>query len=248
MAARAERTGQAIVSQHRTDRTVAVVPIRFTDSVARLTIAGRSVLDATVRALRAVHEIGPIVLALDGIGERECLAAIQDPELLNVRVSAPSASRWLAIQSALAVAGEGSAVLIQDPDRPLISPVAVAELLRESGERPSVVTALPVYSSIKRVVDGRVVATVPRDALHAAQSPWIFERRVLDMALRGAIAHGWSITHELELARLANIPVYLAEGHPYNVPIATHADARFAEMAVERRLVSIPGGVAAPAW
>lgn len=227
---------------------MAVVAVRGADSVATLTIAGRSVLEGTVRALRAVPEIGPIVLALDGV-DGACLAAIEKLGIVDVRVSAsaPSGSRWLAISSALTVAGEGNSVLIQNADRPLISPTAVGQLLAASRHAPSVVTAVPVHSSIKRVVEGRVVATVPRAALHAAQSPWLFERRVLEDALRLAIAGGWSPTDELELVRRANIPVRLVEGDPYNVPIASHADARFAEMAVKRRLVWVPGTAAFPA-
>lgn len=240
----APREDQLIISQ---DRTVAIVAVRGADSVATLTIAGRSVLEGTVRALCAVPEIGSIVLALDGVGEAECLAAIEKLGDVRVSASASSGSRWLAISSALAVAGEGNSVLIQNADRPLFSPMGVGQLLAALRQAPSVVTAVPVHSSIKRVVDGRVVATVPRATLHAVQSPWLFERRVLEDALRLAIARGWSPADELELARRANIPVRLVEGDMYNVPIASHADARFADMAVERRLVWVPGAAAFPA-
>ena len=235
------------MAQQRIDRVVAVIPIRQTDAVARLTIAGRSVLDGTVRALRAVDEIGPIVLAIEGEGARACLSAIESPGDLDLQVVDTAGSRWQAMRAALSVAGDSAAVLIQDPDRPLVSPAGIRRLLLEWRGHPSIVTALPIFSSIKRVVNGRVVTTVPRDSLHAAQSPWVFERAALEAALDAAITDNWPISHELELARRANIPVHLAEGHPYNVPIATHADARFAEMALERRLVAIPGGAPAPA-
>lgn len=235
------------MAQQRIDRAAAVIPIQRTDSVARLTIAGRSVLDGTVRALRAVAEIGPIVLAVEGEGARACLSAIENPGALGLRVVEVTGTRWQTIRAALSAAGGSSSVLIQDPDRPLVSPAGIRRLLEEWRGHEAIVTALPVFSSIKRVVNGRVVTTVPRDSLHAAQSPWVFERSRLEAALDAAIREDWPVSQELELARRAGIVVHLAEGHPYNVPIATHADARFAEMALERRLVAIPGGAAVPA-
>lgn len=225
------------------DQVVAIVPIRPEESAATLTIAGRSVLDGTIRALRGVPQIGPIVLALQGIRKADCLAAIERPEDLDIAVAVSSGNRWQAIEAALAVADESEIVLLHDPDRPLLSVLAITKLLLWSSDVPATVTAMPVYSSIKRVIDGRVVATVPRESLHAAQSPWVFRRETLAEALRLAIDEGWSSTHELELVRAARIPVQIAEGHRFNVPITSPADARFAEMAVGQRLVPIPGAL-----
>jgi 2-C-methyl-D-erythritol 4-phosphate cytidylyltransferase len=229
------------------NRVVAVVPLRSDDCAASLTIAGRSVLDSTVRALRSVPEIGAIVLALDGIAADDCLSAIHDPRSLGILTSSTSTGRWAAIASALVVAGEADTVLLHDPDRPLVPPIAIGQLLLQSGPDAATVSAMPVNSSIKRVVDGRIVATVPRETLHAAQSPWVFGRQRLEDALHTAIDGSWTAEDELELVRRAGIPVRIAEGHLFNVPIASRADARFAEMAVGRRLVSLPGRFASPA-
>jgi 2-C-methyl-D-erythritol 4-phosphate cytidylyltransferase len=223
------------------NRVVAVVPLRPDDCAASLTIAGRSVLDSTVRALRSVPEIGSIVLALDGIPAAACLAAIDDPRSLGVVTSAPSTGRWAAVASALTVAGPAETVLLHDPDRPLVSAIGIGQLLRQAGPDAATVSAMPVHSSIKRVVDGRIVATVPRDNLHTAHSPWVFGREQLETVLRAAIDFGWTARDELELVRQAGIPVRIAEGNLFNVPIASRADARFAEMAVGRQLVSLPG-------
>jgi 2-C-methyl-D-erythritol 4-phosphate cytidylyltransferase len=229
------------------NRVVAVVPLRPDDCAASLTIAGRSVLDSTVRALRSVPEVGSIVLALDGIAAADCLGAIDGPKSLGILTSSRSSGRWAAIASALAVAGEAETVLLHNPDRPLVSAIGIGQLLRQAGPDAATVSAMPVHSSIKRVVEGRIVATVPRENLHTAQSPWVFGRRQLEGALSRAIELNWSAVDELELVRHAGIPVRIAEGNLFNVPIASRADARFAEMAVGRQLVSLPGRLASPA-
>lgn len=228
--------GIAIVSRQSTERIVAVVPVRHSSPVATLTIAGRSVLDHTLRALRATPEIGPIVVALEGPNERACRAAIRKPLPSDLHFTPPSPNRWAALVAALELGGPAARVLLLEPDRPLVSPAGMSALLRESRDHAILVTATPVHSSIKRVVDGRIVGTVPREMLQSAQSPWIFERGVLEEALRAAIALGWSATHEMELVRQSDLPVHLAEVGHVNVPVLSRADARFAEMAMERRI------------
>lgn len=227
-----------LVSLKKTANAAAVIPIHPADSVATITIAGRSVLEHTVMALQAVEAIGPIVFALEGDGlDRAMSAYKRTARALGVTVAGPLPSRWLAMQAALRHMTDVDRVIVQEPDRPLASATGLTQLLAGTWHHPVVVTALPVHSSIKRVVDGRIVASVPRDALHAAESPWIFDRQVLEDYLRSALALGVPPTHELELLRHSDLPVHLAAGELYNVRVASAADARFAELALEHRFV-----------
>jgi 2-C-methyl-D-erythritol 4-phosphate cytidylyltransferase len=228
------------VSFEGASKTAAIVPIRHAESVATLSIAGRSVLDHTLRTLRAVRDIGPIVLALEGTDGGGCLAAIHEPELLGLQLTNPARSRWLAIHAALELAGEVDHVVVHEPNRPLVSAGGLSELIRAAREHAVVVTTLPVHSSIKRVVDGRVASTVPRHRLHAAQSPWAFQRQVLVEALRDAVVSRETPRNELDLVRRSNLPVHALAGELYNVPVSSAADARFAELALAWRFASGP--------
>ncbi|HYN68990.1 MAG TPA: 2-C-methyl-D-erythritol 4-phosphate cytidylyltransferase [Candidatus Eisenbacteria bacterium] len=224
---------------------VAVVPIRSDSTATSLTISGRSVLGVTIQALQAVPRIRAIAVALDGPPPEGLVAAIDMRGGRPVLTTLPVTGRWAAILAALEVAGESETVLVHDPDRPLVSPADISQLLDRSRDAGAVVVAVPVVSSMKRVVDGSVTATVPRDSLYVQQGLWVFGRRLLARALRSAVIEDWDAANELALAHQAGISIQIADGRPLNVPIVSPADARFAEMAIERGLAS-PSGP--PAW
>ena len=220
---------------------VAIVPIRSDSSATSLSIGGGSVLRATIQSLRAVPRIGTIVLALEGPPPEGLTASIDSPGDRPVLASRPVRGRWAAIQAALDVGGDAETVLVQDPNRPLVSPATIAQLLAVKREAGAVVVAAGVVSSMKRVVEGRVVATVPRESLFVDQGLWRFKRTTLEAALHAAVAEGWDVPNELALAHRAGIPIAIASAEESNVAVVSRADARFAELAIERGLASLPG-------
>jgi 2-C-methyl-D-erythritol 4-phosphate cytidylyltransferase len=219
-----------VVSQ---GHVLAVVPIRPADAATTLSVGGRSVLDRTVRAIRAVPMVGRIVLALDGVDAAACLAAIEAPEELDVIATAAVVGRWVAVAAALELGGSSDRVLLHDPDRPLVAPSAISDLLRQSEGFDATLGALPVLGTLKRVVDGLVVATPPRESLRALQPPWVFDRGALEIAVRRAIAEGWLAADELALCLRAGLVVQVVEGEDTNVPIRSRADATYALSAVQ---------------
>jgi 2-C-methyl-D-erythritol 4-phosphate cytidylyltransferase len=208
---------------------LAIIPIDPTSPAGLLTIGGRSVLDATIRALRAVPAIGPIVLALEGVDASAWLAAIERPEELRVSATSTHADRWRAIAEALEAEPSLDTVVLHEPERPLLTPASVMALLtalRDGG----VVLGVAVHESIKRVVDGLVVGSVARETVHAVQAPFVFRREPFAMAVRQAVADRWTCRDELQLARMAGIRLHLVDGSRSNLPIRSARDARFAEL------------------
>jgi 2-C-methyl-D-erythritol 4-phosphate cytidylyltransferase len=210
-------------------QVVAIVPIRPGSTAATLTIGGRSVLDRTVRALRAVPSVGRIVLALEAVEAETWLAAIDGMEELDVTATATATGRWLAIQAALGLAGPSEFVVLHDPDRPFVSSAGIADLLRKASGFEAIVTALPIHGTIKRVADGRIVETLRRDSLRSFQTPLVFRRESLERAVRRAIDEAWSGDDDLGLAVSVGAAVSVVPGDEENVPIRSPADARFAE-------------------
>lgn len=229
---RRHRSEVSIIDSKET--AAAIIPIRRGCPSATLTIAGRSVLDGTIRALRAVPSIGPIALALEGIDRGACLSVVERPEDLELLVTETLPSRWLAIQSALELVGDARFVVVHEPDRPLISAAWLSSVLQRAEGFEAAMTAVPAHDTIKRVAGTQIVGTIPRETLHISQTPWIFRREVLARAVRQAIAGGWDVRHELDLARRAGIRMQMIEGHRFNQPIASPTDARYAE--ITRRL------------
>jgi len=93
-------------------------------------------------------------------------------------------------------------------------------------------------SSIKRVAEGRIVATVPRDGLHVIHGPWLFRRAVLQQALDAVPPTERAEEDEIALLGRGGVAIRLVTGDPLNVPVRSPADARFAELAVARGLLA----------
>jgi 2-C-methyl-D-erythritol 4-phosphate cytidylyltransferase/2-C-methyl-D-erythritol 2,4-cyclodiphosphate synthase len=69
-------------------------------------------------------------------------------------------------------------VLVHDAARPLIPPGTIPALLAALEHSTGAIPAAPVADTLKRVADGRITATVPRDGLYRAQTmPALVQRR-----------------------------------------------------------------------
>ena len=128
-----------------------------------------------------------VVAAPEGWEEPAVLLA---EELGCSKVSASitgGATRAESVRLALAeVPEDAAAVLVHDAARPLVTDEVVGRVLEPLGEGwDGVVPALPVSDTVKRVRDGVVVETVPRDDLVAVQTPQAFVASVLRSAVTG---------------------------------------------------------------
>ena len=88
-------------------------------------------------------------------------------------------------------------VLVHDAARPLIPPGTIPALLAALEHSAGAIPAVPVADTLKRVADGRITATVPRDGLYRAQTPQAFRFPVLLAAHRAA---HWNSGHRRCLA------------------------------------------------
>jgi 2-C-methyl-D-erythritol 4-phosphate cytidylyltransferase len=99
-------------------------------------------------------------------------------------------TRAASVQAGLGEVPEDAAVvLVHDAARPLVPPEVVGRLLDALGEGfDAAVPVLPVPDTVKRVVGGVVVETLPRHELVAVQTPQAFSADVLRAALGGDIS------------------------------------------------------------
>jgi 2-C-methyl-D-erythritol 4-phosphate cytidylyltransferase len=80
-------------------------------------------------------------------------------------------------------------ILVHDAARPLVSEDVILRVIAALGEGfDGAVPGLPLADTVKRVRDGVVVETVPRDELVTVQTPQAFVAPVLRAALNGLSA------------------------------------------------------------
>ena len=192
------------------------------------TLAGRPVLRHAaerlaphVGLLQPVGDPAPILQALAGL-----------PHLPAVPGGATRQASVRAGLEALAPYAP-DVVLVHDAARPLFPPGTVDDLLRALRSCPGALPAAPVSDTLKRAVAGQVVATVPREGLHRAQTPQAFRFDVLLRLHRAAAPDG--LTDDAALLEAAGLPVAVVPGSEDNIKLTYPED-----LARMERLLAVP--------
>ncbi len=128
-------------------------------------------------------------------------------------------------------------VAIHDAARPLVLPRDIARVVAAAERSGAALLAVPVRDTLKRVRDGRVVETPPREGLWAAQTPQVFRAGLLREALAKAEADGFQGTDDAQLVERLGCAVEIVEGDPSNLKITWPADLAWAEACVRERRV-----------
>lgn len=192
---------------------------------AFLSIGGRPILAvaaAAAAASDAVDEL--IVTAPPGFEDRarSCAEGLGIP----CSVIPGGVSRQASVREALGALGEGiELVVVHDAARPFAPPALFVSVLEAIGDdADGAIPVLPVADTVKRVLDGIVVTTIPRDELALAQTPQAFRLTALRAAHDRAAAAGLEITDDAQALEAAGCLVRAIPGDPMNVKITTMLD------------------------
>lgn len=115
-------------------------------------------------------------------------------------------------------------VLIHEAARPLATPAlltAALDLARETGD--DIITGEPVKETVKRLRDGLVVETLPRERMARAQTPYVFQRERL-LAANASLPPERDYPDVATLALAAGLPLRITPGSPDNFRVTTAAD------------------------
>jgi len=189
-----------------------------------LEVAGRTLLEHSLRALFADPRVQGVVVALRADDERAAgLACLRDPRVLLTDGGAERADSVAAGLAALrAHADADDWVLVHDAARPCLDAQSLGALIdavEASGQ--GAILAQPVSDTVKRSDDGATVAgTVDRRSLWLAQTPQLF--RLGDLA--AALARAGTVTDEASAMEAAGHPVALVPGPRSNFKVTTAED------------------------
>jgi 2-C-methyl-D-erythritol 4-phosphate cytidylyltransferase len=192
-------------------------------------LTGRPLLAESLERLDASDWVDGIVVVVP-VGWEEAAILLAE-ELGCGRVAASvtgGESRAESVQLGVAEIGaDADAILVHDAARPLLPNEVVERVLRPLTEGwDGAVPGLPIADTVKRVEDGAVVETLPRDHLVAVQTPQAFVASVLRAALEGEIA-GASDCASLVEARGGRVTV--VSGDPRLVKVTDRADLELVE-------------------
>jgi 2-C-methyl-D-erythritol 4-phosphate cytidylyltransferase len=193
-------------------------------------VAGQPMLLLAARAFDAAPSLDGIVAVVpaDRIADaREILGglrALRD-------VVAGGDSRQDSVQRGLEALPPGfdGVVLVHDAARPLVEVELIESVIRATIEHDAAIPVLDLVDTVKRLRDDRVVETLDRSELGAAQTPQGFRvallRRAYDKAFRDDVV----LTDEaMALERLGE-PVVAVKGSARNRKLTTPEDLAWAD-------------------
>ena len=197
---------------------------------AFVSVAGQPMLLLAARAFDAAPSLDGIVAVVpaDRIADaREILGglrALRD-------VVAGGESRQDSVQRGLEALPPGfdGVVLVHDAARPLVEVELIESVIRATIEHDAAIPVLGLVDTVKRLRDDRVVETLDRSELGAAQTPQGFRvallRRAYDKAFRDDVV----LTDEaMALERLGE-PVVAVKGSARNRKLTTPEDLAWAD-------------------
>lgn len=125
-------------------------------------------------------------------------------------------------------------VVIHDGVRPFVSTQKIRESIELCEKEKAVILALPINETVKRVEDEYVLTTLNREKLWIAQTPQVFEYKLILNAYRKAIEDGFIGTDDSSLVERLGFKVKILEGEYENIKITTAEDLALAEGMIEK--------------
>ncbi|OEG15940.1 2-C-methyl-D-erythritol 4-phosphate cytidylyltransferase [Enterococcus quebecensis] len=127
-------------------------------------------------------------------------------------------------------------VMVHDGARPFVTLKQLKLLHRKVQETRAAILGVPVKDTIKRVVDGIVQETVPRETLWQIQTPQAFYGEDLLAVHRCAQQENYLGTDEASLIeKYSNLSVSMVLGSYENIKLTTPEDMLIGEAIVKRK-------------
>lgn len=125
--------------------------------------------------------------------------------------------------------GFAGVVLVHDAARPFVDTPLIESVIRAAVETGAALPVLSLVDTVKRVENDRVVETLDRNVLAAAQTPQGFRFDVLAAAYEAAFRDRVTVTDEAMAVERLGAPVRAVPGSPSNRKITTPEDLAWAE-------------------
>lgn len=186
---------------------------------------------------QAVKRIFPVVSAAAHKDFQRLLFAHRISKVQQIVVGGPE--RQDSVWNGLTVLPAGTEiVLIHDGARPCVPDLLIDQTIASARQFGSGVAACKVIDTIKTVdEEGRVLTTVPREKLWAAQTPQTFRYELIMRAYRHARERKAKITDDAAAVELLGEPVHIVESPPTNLKVTTPADVEIAKLLLPAKTV-----------
>ena len=191
----------------------------------------------TVRAFQASPAIDEIVvvtrqdllLPVSELCQRNCLSKVR-------LVALGGETRTQSVLAGLEhVSKRAQLVAIQDGARPLVTQAIIASAVAKAGRTGAAAPAIAVKDTIKVAKEHVICDTPDRKTLFAVQTPQVFSKDLITVALLQAQKQNVALTDDCSAVEHLGVKVHLVPGSEENLKITTPLDLVVAQAVLDRR-------------
>lgn len=211
---------------------------RFGDTAKVLAPAqGCPLLAWSLGAFEAAHSVRDVVIVVGAHTEdaiRQLVAT--GPWTKVTAMVTGGANRQESVANGIAaVRDDLEVVLIHDAARPLIEPAQVDACAGCAATTGAAILAAPVADTLKRVDSGRIVETVPRAGMWAAQTPQAFRIAEYRGALTRIKGREADFTDDASIFEALGRPVAIVPGTRLNIKVTEPEDLVLVDLLLRDR-------------
>ncbi|MGB7582750.1 MAG: 2-C-methyl-D-erythritol 4-phosphate cytidylyltransferase [Sedimentisphaerales bacterium] len=201
-------------------------------------IGGRAAFLRSVELFSNREDVKQILLAIPQ--EDEEIVEIRygaNLSLFNVKVIIGGVTRFETVNKALQLLKDDiELVAIHDAVRCCVTAKWVEDVIKTAAKTGAAILACPVIATLKEVKDGIVVKNVDRKGLYEAQTPQVFEVKLLKQSREKAPKTDIEkITDDSQLVEALGRKVSIVETDSSNIKITYPADVAIAEAILKTR-------------
>jgi 2-C-methyl-D-erythritol 4-phosphate cytidylyltransferase len=204
-----------------------------------LELDGTPIAILSLRRIAACPQVTQIIVATRQENLEKLEARIRQENFKQpVRVLKGGDSRQGSVAVALKlVSDDTELVLVHDAVRPFVSAEHISRVIEEARRCKAAIIGIPAMDTVKEVKRASlpedvalITNTIPRERVVLAQTPQVFETRLLKEAFARAEADGVNASDEAGLVERLGHDVHVVHGSERNIKITKPADmdlARF---------------------
>lgn len=202
-----------------------------------LELDGVPIVILSLRRIASCPQITDIIVATRAEEVERLEARIRQENIVQpVRVVKGGDSRQGSVGQALRhVADSTELVAVHDAVRPFVTAEQIARVIEEARRRKAAILGIPAMDTVKEVKRASlpedvalITATVPRERVVLAQTPQVFETKLLKQAFAAAEEDGVNASDEAGLVERIGHEVYVVLGSERNIKITKPADMELA--------------------
>ncbi|MBV8451757.1 MAG: 2-C-methyl-D-erythritol 4-phosphate cytidylyltransferase [Deltaproteobacteria bacterium] len=198
---------------------------------AFVSIGGESLLFRALQTVGAVKILGEVVVAVPPGTQKSARAEADAARVqIPVKITEGGAQRQDSVRLALMLtSAEADLIVVHDAARPFATPAMFSACIAAAAQSGGAVVAIAAADTLKKVENGTILATVPREGLWQAQTPQAFRRDLLVRAHEWAMRERITVTDDAYLFECLGLTVQVVQGAAVNLKITTPDDLRIGE-------------------